>query len=205
MSIDAAPRQARIIENTCLTWGCVMNKRVQYVDECPRITVSDLYRHLFGPKGDRLCRFSSDPLPYRLTWQLGEARVEIDCFLVNQQLFIRTSLQDGLVRIPLTSYSQGLFGSSSRLAFRCPSCSRRVFSLFLPPSQGTPILCLHCHGLSYPSWRFGGPSRERALLQRSKLKEKLGDSPAERAVGVSGVRHQRRFRRYMEASKASLR
>ena len=186
-----------------------MSKRVHYVDEFARITVSDLYRHLFGPKGDRLCRYHPDPPGYRLTWQQGDDVLSLECRLQNQRLFIRTSLMTDSIEVALTSYRQGVYGGVARYAFSCPGCSRRVFHLFAPPpsrltrpdgsaSRKEP-LCLHCHGLSYPAWRFGGQDEGRAMLQRSKMSQKLGDNPEERQPGVSTTRHQRRLARWFRA------
>jgi hypothetical protein len=180
-----------------------------YVDEFAVLKMADLYRHLLGPKGDRLCRYHPDPPGYRLTWQQGDDVLSIECRLQNQRLFIRTSLMTDSIEVDLTSYRQGVYGGAARYAFSCPGCSRRVFHLFVPPpsrltrpdgsaSRNEP-LCLHCHGLSYPSWRYGGPSKERAALQRRTLAEKLGDQPIERQPGCSVTRHLRRLNRLLRA------
>ena len=189
-----------------------------YTDEFAVLKVGDLYRHLFGPKGDRLCRHHPDPPGYRLTWQQGDDILHIDCHLQNQRLFVRTSLMPDSVEVPLTSYRQGSYGGVARYALSCPGCSRRVFHLFAPPpsrltrpdgsaSRKEP-LCLHCHGLSYPSWRHNGVqaagNRARAALQRRTLAEKLGDHPAQRQPGCSVTRHQKRLARWLRAEHLVL-
>ena len=139
----------------------------QYLDEFAVLRMADLYRHLFGPKGDRLCRFHPDPAGYRLTWRQGDDILSLDCHLVNQRLMVRTSIMPDAIEIPLTSYRQGIYGGVARYAFACPECSRRVFHLYAP-SPGRLIrpdgtmnrpepLCHQCHGLSYPLlavWRY---------------------------------------------------
>lgn len=189
-------------------------KTKYYIDEFAVLKIGDLYRHLFGPKGDRLCRYHPDPPGYRLTWRQGNDVLSIECRLQNQRLFIRTSLMADSIEVPLTSYRQGVYGGVSRYAFACPECSRRLFHLFAPPpsrlvrpdgsaSRKEP-LCYKCHELSPPSWRYGGPSRERAALQRRALSEKLGPDPVERQPGCSTTRHQRRFVRWLRAQHLVL-
>ena len=186
----------------------------QYLDEFAVLRMADLYRHLFGPKGDRLCRFHPDPAGYRLTWRQGDDILSLDCHLVNQRLMVRTSIMPDAIEIPLTSYRQGIYGGVARYAFACPECSRRVFHLYAP-SPGRLIrpdgtmnrpepLCHQCHGLSYPSWRYGGTSRERAMLQRQKLSQKLGPNPTERLPAVSVTRHMRRFSKWLKAEERIL-
>ena len=129
------------------------------------------------------------------------------CYLFNQKLAVSSTLLDDTAIVSFTSYSQGVFGGHSRLAFRCPDCDRRVFSLFLPSPlsavrpDGTAnerrLACLHCHHLSYPSWRWTGKSRHRLESHKRRLEEKLSVNPAERPPGVSTTRHIRRFNRYM--------
>lgn len=189
-------------------------KQKHYLDEFAVLKIGDLYRHLFGPKGDRLCRFHPDPPGYRLTWRQGDDQLVIECYLADQRLLVRTSMMSEAIEIPLTSYRQGTYGGVARYAFACPECRRRVFHLYAPSpaylirpdgTQNRPEpLCLHCHQLSYPSWRYGGPSKERALLQREKLTQKLGLNPAERLPGVSLTRHNRRFSRWVGAEHQVL-
>ena len=173
-----------------------------------------LHRHLLGPRGDRLCRFHPDPPGYRLTGRQGYEELSFDCFLQNQCLFIQTSLMFSPTEVPLVSYRQGVFGRMARYAFSCPSCFNRVFHLYAP-SPGRLIrpdgtknrlepLCHECHELSYPAWRYGGPSVERALLQREKLSQKLGPNPVERLPAVSVTRHSRRFSRLLRAERSVL-
>ncbi len=189
-------------------------KRKNYMDEFAVLKVTDLYRYLFGPKGDRLYHAQPDPPRYRLTWQQGHDVLTMDCLLKNQRLFVRTSLMTESIEVPLCSYSQGVFGGAERYAFQCPECERRVFHLFAPsPSRLTrpdgienrrEPLCYRCHDLAPPSWRYTGSSQDRALLQKSKLDQQLGPKPLEREKGCSVTRHQRRFNRYIAASQSSL-
>ena len=117
-------------------------------------------------------------------------------------------------QIRLGTYSQGLFGGS-RLTFQCPDCERRCFSLFgpTPTSLVRPdgsvnqrrLLCKLCHRLHKPAWRYaGGDSDHRALHQRRRLQDKLGDHSTERQPGCSVTRHNRRFARYLKAEYTLL-
>lgn len=190
-----------------------MPSRVQYLDQFAKLTVSNLYRHLFGPREDRLCRYCPDPPPYQLTWTRGAESVTITSHLIGQKLFIASSMTPEVVQVRFTAYHQGLFGGE-RLAFLCPDCERRVFSLFVPtPStlirptgdmNRREVLCLHCHGLRYPSTKAEGPSRRRAAINKRRLEEKLGAKPEERLPGVGSTRHQKRLNRYLRACRQVL-
>ena len=187
-----------------------MPRTAQYTDEFLRIDMTELYRlGIVGPKEDRARRHVEASPMYRATWHYALTPATLECQLEAGILTVTASTLESAELVRLGSYSQGLFGGSSRLVMLCPTCDRRCFRLYAPtPStlirpDGTEnqrrLLCLHCHQLSIPSWRYGGPSQERAALQRRNLAEKLGDNPAERQPGCSTTRHIRRFNRLLRA------
>jgi hypothetical protein len=186
-----------------------MPRTAQFTDEFLRIEVTELYRlGIVGPKWDRARRHAGASPVYRATWHYAPIPVTLDCQIEAGTLIVTGTMLESAELVRLGSYSQGLFGGSSRLVMLCPTCERRCFRLYAPtPStlirpDGTNnqrrLLCLHCHHLSIPSWRHcGGP--ERAALQRRTLAEKLGDNPVERQLGVSTTRHQKRLARWLRA------
>lgn len=191
-----------------------ISRIVQFTDEFRSVKVNDLYHHgLMGPKWDRGRRHTGPSATYQVTAQLGTEYSVLRAQLEAGSLFVTGTMLDSTERVRLLNYSKGLFGGTRQM-FECPACQRRCSVLYVPApwslikpdgkNNQRRLLCKHCHGLRTPSWRYHGGDPGRGLHQRRRLKEQLGENPAERPKGCSTTRHQKRLARWLQAEARVL-